>query len=62
MGNDEDRDEIEQYDPLAGAEEKDGTSDGFRRVADRIDEGLGLTDADQEPVPDDDDAAGDAMP
>jgi hypothetical protein len=62
MGNDDDRDEIEQYDPLAGAQEKDGTADGFRRAADQIDEGLGLADADREPVPDDDDAAGDAMP
>jgi hypothetical protein len=62
MGTDDERDEIEQYDPLAGAEEKDGTSDGFRRVADQVDEALGLPDADQEPVPADDDAVGDTMP
>ena len=52
--------QIEDVDPLKGAVEHDGTKDAFWEASEEIDETLGLDDG--EPMPNDTDAADDAMP
>jgi len=63
MANDETNEDLEDWDPLKGADEGDGSADGFKEASDAFQDALGLTKADAEPVPqDDDDRADDTMP
>ncbi len=53
--------QMDEQDPLQGAVEHDGTKDAFRELSEEIDEALDL-DGPGKPMPNDEDAADDAMP
>jgi len=56
------RRQIEDADPLRGAEEHDAVGDAYWEASKQIEDSVGLTEADEEAMPDDEHAADDAMP
>ena len=53
--------QMDEQDPLQGAVEHDGTTDAFEEFSEEVDDALGL-DEPGKPMPNDEDAADDAMP
>jgi hypothetical protein len=62
MADNDERERLDDGDPLQGAVEHDAVGDAFWEAADAVEDSLGLPEADAQPVPNDDAAADDAMP
>ena len=56
------QEQLEEQDPLQGAVEHDAVGDAFWEASEEVEEALGLPEADEKRVPNDKEAADDAMP